>query len=145
MQVCGVFASQITWRLDLTLNTVGKFFEYWQLFSSICSSKALLHVLTHLKHCHATKFCCYNLKKCIEKKVDASSTCCNTLFQLATTKFCCVTMFEVVQQQNFVAWQCLEKCGYFHPAQKTSSWLLDLFKMQPTPTCTNYPIFGHNF
>ena len=29
------------------------------------------------------------------KKVDGSLTCCNMLLQLATTKFCCVTMFEV--------------------------------------------------
>ena len=37
-------------------------------------------ITTHLKHCHATTFCCCKLKK-----VDASST----------TKFCCVTMSEV--------------------------------------------------
>ena len=29
------------------------------------------------------------------KNVDASSTCCNRLLQLATTKFCCLTMFGV--------------------------------------------------
>ena len=31
----------------------------------------------------------------MSEKVDASSTCCNMLLQLGTTKFCCVTMFEV--------------------------------------------------
>ena len=41
------------------------------------------------------KICCCKLKKHLLKKVDASSTCCNMLLQLATTKFGCVTMFEV--------------------------------------------------
>ena len=49
---------------------------------------------THLKHCHATKFVVASWKNLL-KKVDASSTCCNMLLQLATMKFCCATMFEV--------------------------------------------------
>ena len=49
---------------------------------------------THLKHCHATKFVAASWKNLL-KKVDANSTWCNMLLQLATTKFCWVTMFEV--------------------------------------------------
>ena len=62
----------------------------------IASWKALLHVLftTHLKHCHATKFVVASWKNLL-KKVEASSTWCNMLLQLATTKFCFATMFEV--------------------------------------------------
>ena len=37
----------------------------------------------------------FRYEKFVVKRVDASSTCCNMLLQLATTKFCCVTMFEV--------------------------------------------------
>ena len=48
-------------------------------------------ITTHLKHCHATKFCCCKLKKVVEK----SRRQFNMLLQLATTKFCCVTMSEV--------------------------------------------------
>ena len=45
-------------------------------------------ITTHLKQCHATKFCYCKL---LLKKVDASSTCCNscTLLQFATTKIAC--------------------------------------------------------
>ena len=48
-------------------------------------------ITTHLKHCHATKFCCWKLKKFVEK----SRRQFNMLLQLATTKFCCVTMSKV--------------------------------------------------
>ena len=41
-----------------------------------------------------TKFVVASWKNLL-KKVDASSTWCNMLLQLATTKFCCATMFEV--------------------------------------------------
>ena len=41
-----------------------------------------------VKHCHATKFCCCKLKKCVEKsRRQFSSTCCNNEMLL--------TMFEV--------------------------------------------------
>ena len=44
------------------------------------------YITTHLKHCHATKFRCCKL---------LASTFFDKFLQLATTKFCCVTMFEV--------------------------------------------------
>ena len=50
-------------------------------------------ITAHLKHCQATKCC--KLKNLLKKKVNASWTCCNMLLELATTEFCCVTMFEV--------------------------------------------------
>ena len=53
------------------------------------TERCCTYYTTHLKHCHATKFCR------LLKKVDTSSACCNMLLQLATTKFGCVTMFEV--------------------------------------------------
>ena len=58
------------------------------------SFNVVARITTHLKHCHATKFVVAGWKNLL-KKVDVSSTCCNMLPQLATTKFCCVTMFEV--------------------------------------------------
>ena len=69
-------------------------------FNLQCNIVALLHVsvvariTTHLKHCHATRFCCCKLKKFVEKSrrqfnllQHAASTCNN--------KFCCMTMFQV--------------------------------------------------
>ena len=57
-----------------------------------CKLKSVVaRITTHLKHCHATKFCCCKLKKVVEK----SRRQFNMLLQLATTKFCCVTVFEV--------------------------------------------------
>ena len=57
-----------------------------------CKLKSVVaRITTHLKHCHATKFCCCKLKKVVEK----SRRHFNMLLQLATTKFCCVTVFEV--------------------------------------------------
>ena len=57
------------------------------------------------------KICYCKLKKKLSKKVDASSIFCNVLLQFATTKFCCVTMFQLgvntVQQHRF---QLATKC-----------------------------------
>ena len=82
-----------------------------------CKLKSVVaRITTYLKHCHATKFCCCKLKKFVEKS-DASSTCCNMLLQLATTKFCCVTMFEVGGNTCNNAFQlstqqcCIESCS----------------------------------
>ena len=73
-------------------------------YCCVASWKALLHVryTTHLKHCHATKKLLLQVEKKLLKKVDASSTCCNMLLQIATTKFCCVTMFEVCHCSNLL-------------------------------------------
>ena len=52
-----------------------------------CKLKSVVtRITTHLKHCHATKVCCCKLKTIMLIKVVASSTCCNMLLQLATTK-----------------------------------------------------------
>ena len=60
-----------------------------------CKLKSVVaRINAHLKHCHATKFAVASWKNVL-KKVDATSTCCNMLLQLATTKFCFVTIFEV--------------------------------------------------
>ena len=79
----------IWWKTKVQLNPI-----YHSQDCCVASWKALLHVFTtHLKHCHATKVCCCKLKTIMLIKVVASSTCCNMLLQLATTKL--------------VAWQCL--------------------------------------
>ena len=77
--------------IRLITKSVSKFQNFYVLLCWKLES-VVARITTHLKHCHATKFCCW---KNLLKKVDASSTCCNMLLQLATTKFCCVTMFEV--------------------------------------------------
>ena len=59
------------------------------------------------------------------QQVELASTFFNKFFQLATTKSCCVTMFEVggntcnnayVQQRNNVALQVEEKCCPYYRA-----------------------------
>ena len=58
-----------------------------------CKLKSVVaRITTHLKHCHSTKFLLLQVEKNCWKKIDASSTCWSNF---ATTKFCCVTMFEV--------------------------------------------------
>ena len=55
----------------------------------------LLHVLPSTSNIVTQQnFVVCTLKNLL-KKSRRSSTCCNMLLQLATTKFCCVTMFEV--------------------------------------------------
>ena len=86
---------------------------YEQQIAATCNA-TLLHcklksvvarITTHLNHCHTTKFVVASWKNLL-KKLYASSSCCNMLLQLATTKFCCVTMFEVGGNTcNNVAWK----------------------------------------
>ena len=66
---------------------------YGQHFPSTllrCKKSVISRVTIHLKHCHATKFCCCKLKKFVEFAVQFAATCCFNL-----------------QQRNFVAWRCL--------------------------------------
>ena len=115
-------------------NTNNKLLQLATQHCCIASWKALLAVLpcTHLKNCHATKFIVASWKKLL-KKVNASSTWCNMLLQLATTKFCCVTMFEVggntcnnafqlATQQCCV--QVEEKCCPYNYRALTYTWLV---------------------
>ena len=105
-------------------------------------------ITTHLKHCHATKFVVASWKNLL-KKVDACSTCCNMLLQLARTKFGCVTMFEVGGKTCNNAFQlatqqcCVqveEKCCPYYRAFK----VLRIFYIRLRTSC-QYPGGVHVF
>ena len=72
-------------------NTGNIFLQLAKQHCCVACWKAFLHVLPPTSNIvTATEFRCCKLKKICRNKVDANSTCCFNL-----------------QQQNFVAWQCL--------------------------------------
>ena len=71
------------------------FFQLATQYCSAASWKASLHVLPPTSNIVTQRNFLVASWKIVLKKVDASSSCCNMLLQLVTTKFRCVAMFEV--------------------------------------------------
>ena len=72
------------------------FFNFQRNIVLRCKLRSVIaHITTHLKHCHATQFCCCKLNKFVEKSRCQFKFLQHAKLQLATTKFCCMTMLEM--------------------------------------------------
>ena len=85
------------------------FFFNFQATSVLrCKLKSVVgRITTHLKHCHATKFCCCKLKQHVAASWTGVYFFQNIfIFSTCNNKLCCVTMLEVIRATTLLNLQC---------------------------------------